>query len=194
MVAASCRSCMPTSYVFVGKSFVVMWFLRLVATNFFSRTRRWLACNIYRRQLPYMNNLPASLQSWLTLLLRASTSNGTQASILRLIPRFHSLEVPPQEVLTYFESLVEEVHQQIGSRPVTTEKASKTPEKYLPWLYKVLPDLGHATEHLLNQMAQPQQQQQQQQFQQQLARTKLCHRNQTGSSVLVTISTACLHR
>jgi len=182
-----------------------------VLVNIFNRTRRWLAYKICSWQHPYINGLPkARVQSWLTLLLRASTSADNQASVLQLLPRFTSLEQPLQDVLSYLQSLVVEVHQHMGPRPVTNKRVFQHPENYMPWLYKILADLCSAQEHLLTQHEDLQQQlgnnpaqQQQQQLQtqlklieQQLGQIKLFTLlpQKSNAQQFITISTSCLHR
>ena len=183
-----------------------------ITCNLFNRTRRWLAYRMYRWQHPYFTALSSTrLQSWLTLLLRASTNADHQGSILQLLPRFTSLEQPPPAVLRHLQSLVLEVRQNIGPRPVTTSSVARQPQRYLPWLYKILADLRPAQEHLLSQRQLLQllvesghlQQQHQQQLQSQLHQIKkllpqtrlfTLLPQKSNKQQFVTISTACLHR
>lgn len=189
-----------------------------VATNIFSRTRHWLAYQVLSLQHPFLDALPKPrLQSWLTLLVRAST--GSQASITSLLPSFTSLAQPPQDVLQALQALVHSVRQQMGPLPLDAKQIARQPTQYLPWLYKVLIDLSAAQEPLLasqtqlhlqlqavQQQQQPQLQLQQlqlQQLTQNLRRTKLLLRHTRLFTMLpqkgnqqqfVTITTAGLHR
>ena len=57
-----------------------------ISVNLFSRTRRWLALKVLSWQDPYIVGLPnRQFQSWLTLLLRASTNADNQASVAHLL-------------------------------------------------------------------------------------------------------------
>ena len=183
-----------------------------ISTNIFSRTRHWLAYQVLSLQHPFLDALPSPrLQSWLTLLVKAST--GSQASIASLLPRFTSLAPPPPDVLQALQALVNIVRQQMGPLPLDTKQIAKHATWYLPWLYKVLTDFSTAQEHLLASQTQLQLQvqavQQQQQPQalsqltQSLRRTKLLLRHTRLFTMLpqpgnhqqfVTFTTAGLHR
>ena len=189
-----------------------------VTTNIFNRTRHWLAYQVLSLQHPFLEALPSPrLQSWLTLLLKAST--GNQANIASLLPRFTSLMQPPQDVLQALQALVYTVRQQLGPLPLDAKQITRQPTSYLPWLYKVLSDFNTAQEQLLayqtqlqeqlqavqeQQHPQPQLQQLQlRQLTQNLRRTKLRLKHtrlftmlpQNGNhQQFVTISTAGLHR
>ena len=172
------------------------------STNIFNFTRRWL-----------------NLQSWLTLLLRASTGSSTDANILQLLPRFTSLDQPPADVLQRLQDLVQQVRRHMGPLPAYTKSVFKSPEQYLPWMHKVLADLSSAQDQLLNQQTlldkrlsdfqqqqnqQPQLQHlQEQQLQQQLTRVKVLLKHtrlftllpqKSNTQQFITITTAGLHR
>ena len=191
-----------------------------ISVNLFSRTRRWLALKVLSWQDPYIVGLSnRQFQSWLTLLLRASTNADNQASVAHLLPRFTSLQLPPPNMLHRLQSLVDVVRQRMGPLPATTKKVQNSYALYLPWLYKVLHDfswshgqLQHQHTQLQQQLNnlqqhqqpyQPHQQLQMQQLQQQL---KVLHRQWTQAKLFtllpqkgnqqafITITTACLHR
>lgn len=187
-----------------------------ISTNITNRTRHWLAYQVLSLHHPFLDGLSSPrLQSWVTLLLKAST--GSQANIAELLPRFTSLQQPPQDVLQALQALVLTVRQNIGPLPLQQHQTAKQATLYLPWLYKVLADFSTAQEQLLASQQQlqqqlqaihPQQQPQlhqlqQQQLQLELKRTQLLLKQtrlftllpQKGNSKqFITISTAGLHR
>ena len=183
-----------------------------VSANIFTRTRHWLAYQVLSLQHPFLDALPSpTLQSWLTLLVKAST--GNQACIASLLPRFTSLAQPPPDVLQALQALVQTVRQQMGPLPLNANQIARRPTLYLPWLYKVLTDFNAAQERLLAsqtqlhlQMQAVQHQQQPQvlsQLLQRFKRTKLLLRHTRPFTMLpqkgnqqqfVTITTAGLHR
>ena len=183
-----------------------------ISVNIFSRTRHWLAYQVLSLQHPFLDALPSPrLQSWLTLLVKAST--GSQASIISLLPRFTSLAQPPPDLLQALQALVHTVRQQMGPLPLDTKQIARDPTSYLPWLYKVLTDFNAAQENLLAshtqlhlQLQAVQQQQQPQllsHLTQSLSRTKLLLRHTEPFTMLpqkgnqqqfITITTAGLHR
>lgn len=184
-----------------------------VSTNIFSRTRHWLAYQVLSLQHPFLDALPRPrLQSWLTLLAKAST--GSQADIASLLPRFTSLAQPPHDVLQLLQALVHTVRQQMGPLPLDDKQIGRQPTSYLPWLYKILTDFSTAQEQLLasrtqlHLQLQAVQQQQQSQLQlqqltQDLRRTNLLLSHTRPFTMLpqkgnqqqfVTITTAGLHR
>ena len=119
-----------------------------VSTNIFQRTRHWLAYQVLSLQHPFFDALPSPrLQSWLTLLLKASTSS--HASIVNLLPKFTSLQEPPQDVLQALQALVDTIRQHIGPLPLCEIQLRQCPTAYMPWLYKVLADFTTAQEQLL---------------------------------------------
>lgn len=182
-------------------------FANHVSTNIFNRTRRWLAFEVCSWQDPYIMALPAKkLQSWLTLLLRAATVAAQHSAITQLLPRFTSLEQPPQHVLSRLQGLVDTTRQHIGPTPVTTQAVATRPEKYLPWLYKVLSDFTAAQPRLQQRQAHAQQrlalvqlqhwQQELRHVQKQLHHAKLFPLlpQKGNSQQFIMITTASLHR
>lgn len=185
-----------------------------ISTNIFNRTRHWLAYQVLSLHHPFLDALPRrSLWSWVTLLLKAST--GSHASVVDLLPRFTSLQEPPQDVLQALQALVHTVRQHMGPLPLQQGQIAKQASSYLPWLYKVLADFNAAQEQLmsaqqqLHQQLQAIQQQQQlhqlqlQQLKLDLSRTQLLLKQtrlftllpQKGNSrQFITVTTAGLHR
>ena len=183
-----------------------------ISTNIFNRTRHWLAYQVLSLQHPFLDALPSPrMQSWLTLLVKAST--GHQASITSLLPRFTSLTQPPPDVLQALQALVYVVREQMGPLPLDANRIARHPTLYLPWLYKVLTDFNAAQEQLLASQTQlhlqlqaVQQQQQPQMLSEltrRLKRTRLSLKHTRSFTMLpqcgnqqqfITITTAGLHR
>lgn len=110
-----------------------------VATNFFSRTLRWIRLQLVQHL--YFRNLEYSLvRSWAKLVCRAATEGTT--NIWDLLPRYTSLAQPPAATMNYLEHLVATMH--LGPLPVTDLSLQRKPESYLPWLHLVLLDFHDA--------------------------------------------------
>ena len=123
-------------------------FKNRISLNIFNRTRHWMAYQMLSLHHPFLDALPSPrMQSWLTLLVKAST--GHQASITSLLPRFTSLTQPPPDVLQALQALVHVVREQMGPLPLDANRIARHPTLYLPWLYKVLTDFNAAQEQLL---------------------------------------------
>ena len=116
-------------------------FVNHVATNFFSRTLRWIRLQL--GQHPYFHALESKLvRSWAKFVCRAATEDI--ANIWDLLPRYTSLAQPPTATMDYLEFLVATMQSNIGPLPVTDLLLQRQPESYLPWLQLVLLDFCDA--------------------------------------------------
>ena len=87
----------------------------------------------------YFGNLDHKLvRSWAKFVCRAATEGIN--NIWDLLPRYTSLEQPPDTQMEYLEYLVATVQSLIGPVPVTDCSLQQQPESYLPWLHLVLLD------------------------------------------------------
>jgi len=112
-----------------------------VAVNFRSRSRRWLSLRL--GNIAYFQGLPdARIKSWTKLLYWVGTT--TVQTIVGLLPRYTSLQTPPQPVLAQLQSLIYQMRSSIGllGLPVTDVNLSSHPEAYLPWMWQVLSDVS----------------------------------------------------
>ena len=125
-----------------GRALGVYQLKNRVAVNFRSRSRRWLSLRI--SNIPYFQGLPdARIKSWTRLLYWAGTT--TAQTIVGLLPRYTSLQTPPQPVLAQLQSFIYQMRSSIGllGLPVTGIILISHPEAYLPWMWQVLSDLTH---------------------------------------------------
>jgi len=111
-----------------------------IATNFFSRTRRWIRLQLGHKPL-FSNMEETRIKSWVSLLCRAATEDG---SIWDLLPIYTSLTQPSQDVMTDLETLVATMQSLMGPMPVTDQSLRREPHSYLTWLHIVLTDFQDA--------------------------------------------------
>ncbi|DBA92075.1 TPA: hypothetical protein ACH3X1_015807 [Trebouxia sp. C0004] len=112
-----------------------------VATNFFSRTRRWIRLQLGQK-MHFANMEGRREKSWFSLPCRAATRQD--GSIWDLLPVYTSLSEPPQDVATDLETLVATMQSLMGPLPVTDQSLLREPQSYLAWLHIVLADFQDA--------------------------------------------------
>ncbi len=111
-----------------------------IATNFFSRTRRWIRLQLGHKPL-FAHMEETRVKSWVSLLCRAATEDG---SIWDLLPIYTSLTQPSQDVMTDLETLVATMQSLMGPMPVTDQSLRREPHSYHTWLHIVLTDFQDA--------------------------------------------------
>ncbi|DBB01956.1 TPA: hypothetical protein ACH3X1_000544 [Trebouxia sp. C0004] len=114
-----------------------------IATKFFSRTRRWIRLQLGHK-MHFANMEERRVKSWVSLLCRAATEDG---SIWDLLPMYTRLSAPPQDGATDLETLVATMQSLMGPLPVTDQYLRRESGCTLSWqTFRMMASSSHQDE------------------------------------------------